>query len=187
MAVKIFGRKQFEKAMNFFPLGFKLVGANGQLEYQAPVATKLTCTCGVQFYPVPGYESAQCPSCGKVEEIPSKCLVAGEVFIKIYSSIDPHTGLSRDTGRDSIRMVLVAGDGEYIYKEGVYITRVKGWETRLKDKARELWGVAKRAPRCKKGHKASLYRCGSGANKGATFWKCPRCNDWLRWERRNWR
>lgn len=180
MAVEIFTRNQFEKALSFSPLGFKVIGADGQYVYKIPVAQRLICECGQKFYPVPGYDKAQCPKCGEIRPL-NGTLVPGEVYIYIYSSVDPRTGLSRDTGEDSIRLVLMDGKGKPLAKLGHYVTREPGWPDRLKRKAHDLWKLALRLPRCEKGHKARLSRCKSGPNKGKVFAKCYRCDEWLGW------
>lgn len=181
MSVEIFSRAQFEQALRFLPLGCKMTDAsNGQFVYKTPVATKLRCTCGQSFYAVPGYKTAQCPKCGAIKPL-NDTLVPGEVFIMIYSSVDPLTGASRDTGEDSIRFVLVDGKGKYLAKLGYYTTRLPGWEERMKNKCRELWSLALSLPRCSKGHKASLCRCRSGENKGRLFTSCWKCKQWLGW------
>jgi len=183
MSVEIFSRDEFEKAIGFFPYGFKCIGAeSGQLEYKAPVMSTLICAkCGVKFVPAPGYTQARCPNCSQVAELPKGALVPGEVYIKIYSSIDYRTGVSRDTGEDSIRFVLIDKKGKPLGKIGHYTTRLPGWEARVKDKCREMWSLALKIPHCKKGHLGRLGKCRSGENKGRIFAKCYQCNEWLGW------
>lgn len=183
MPVEIFSRHKFEKALSFLPLGFKLVGANGQLEYKAPVVSRLTCSkCKKTTYPLVSQPLQTCSECGFVGIVSVNALFPGEVFIKIYSSIDPRTMMSRDTGKDSIRLILVNGKGKYLAKDGVYVTRVKGWEKRLKDKIRTLWRLALSLPRCPecKG-RSGIYTCRLGQNKGKRFHKCFHCQKWLGW------
>ena len=180
MPVEIFTRDQFEKALNFSPLGFKVIGLDRQYVYKIPMAHRLICGCGQKFYPVPGYKHAQCPKCGEIRPL-NGSLVPGEVYIYVYSSVDPRTGLSRDTGEDSIRLVLMDGGGKPLAKLGHYVTRLPGWGKRLKKKCQELWKIGIRLPRCKKGHKARLSTCRNGPNKGKVFAKCYRCQKWLGW------
>lgn len=181
MSVEIFDRSQFEKALSFAPLGYHLLGVqSGQLVYQISVASQITCSCEHTFYPMSRH--TQCPVCGQVGTVSKTSVMPGEVFIKIYSSIDPISGLSRNTGKDSIRLVLVSKSGHPLSKSGQYITRVRGWERRIKDKCRELYALALSLPVCSKGHRAGCYTCRSGRNVGRRFYKCFHCNEWLGWK-----
>lgn len=184
MSVEIFTRSRFEQALSFLPLGMKLIGVSGgQLVYKTTIATKLTCACGYEFYPTPiGLSHVRCHLCGMTCSVSDKVIFPGELMIKIYSSIDPRTGYSRDTGKDSIRLVLCNGKGKPVGKVDKYTTRVKGWETRLRAKLRELWELGYKIPRCPKCKtKAKVGRCGSGQNKGRLFAKCWHHKRWLGW------
>jgi hypothetical protein len=184
MSVERFTRSEFEKALAFAPLGYKFDGAKtGQLEYKIPVATKLTCkACGREFYAhFKSNGTSKCPQCGLVSPISPSVVKGGELYIRVYSSIDPRSGIARDTGEDSIRLVLFNRQDKPLCKLGHYVTRVPGWQRRLRAKARELWGIARRLPRCTKGHKAQLCKCRSGQNVGRVFAKCWIDNEWLGW------
>lgn len=185
MPVEIFTRSEFEKALSFLPLSAKCIGAkSGQLEYLAPIVNNFHCTaCGLDFYPnLCDDRGVQCPKCGLCSTASEKAILSGEIYIKIYSSIDPLSGESRDTGEDSIRLVLVGYAKKPLGTIG-YTTRVKGWEDRLRAKCRTLWEEAqsfKRCPKCK--HHVGWCTCGNGPNKGRQFAKCYGCDQWIGWK-----
>ena len=64
--------------------------------------------------------------------------------IVIRSSIDA-TGYAAETGADSIRLWVeyeFAGGWRPLAKVDAWTTRIPGWQTRLTEKARELWKIA---------------------------------------------
>lgn len=97
--------------------------------------------------------------------------------IIIRSSIDS-TGYSADTGEDSIRAWLVdcnrAPLGSKVSK---WVTRVSGWDTRLKDTLRQLWAWRKQAGNCPTcSTPMNIYKVKkAGPNKGRVFVKCGVC------------
>jgi len=182
MCVEIFDREQFENALKFLPFPATEVYPNGQLIWHTPVVGRVKCACGEKFFAdIPNSEHQKCTSCGKVGIVDT--LVLGEVYIAIYSSIDPVSGYSRGTGKDSIRVVLMRHDGEPLGKSGKYVTRVAGWEKRLKNTIRSLWSLALRLPRCREcGKIAGTYTCRRGNNAGKKFYKCWDHSDrWIGW------
>jgi len=180
--IDTFNRARFEQALGFLPLGAKFIGAkSGQLEYLVPICNKIRCYCGTKFYPAPGYSTAKCPKCGRVGEITG--LTPGEVSVKVYSSIDPITGVCRESGDDSIRLVMVGHKGKPLGKIDNYTTRIAGWEERLKNKFRIMWAIAQTLPRCPKCHHVVGWNvCKSGQNKGREFARCWGCNVWIGWK-----
>ncbi len=102
---------------------------------------------------------------------------------KIYvrSSVDS-SGYNRATGEDSIRCHIVLDqEGEYLTwgnKSQKYVTRVRGWETRLTDVLRLLAGQIKETPihcpKCGKSHtvKPFIAKKGKPENKGRRFLSC---------------
>jgi hypothetical protein len=74
------------------------------------------------------------------------------VTIMIRSSIDS-TGFARDTGKDSIRLYFMLDGKPHGSKVSCYITRVKGWQDRLKKQLRIMYqrgGSLSLCPFCKK-------------------------------------
>ena len=186
--IDTFDRARFEKALGFLPLGAKFIGAgSGQLEYLVPVCNKLRCgLCGAEFYPPAEtrsgiYHEVTCPKCGKRAFVEG--LIPGEVSVKVYSSIDPITGVCRESGDDSIRLVMVGHKGKPLGKIDNYTTRIAGWEERLKNKFRIMWKIAQTLPRCPKCHHVVGWNvCKSGQNKGRMFARCWGCNVWIGWK-----
>ena len=183
--IDTFNRARFEQALGFLPLGAKFIGAaSGQLEYMVPIYNKVRCCCGTRFYPASGYREAKCPKCGRIEKING--LTPGEVSVKVYSSIDPVTGVCRESGDDSIRLVMVGHKGKPLGKIDNYTTRVAGWEKRLRAKFRIMWEIATSLPRCSKcEHLVGWSMCKRGPNKGKQFGKCWDCDVWIGWKDAN--
>lgn len=108
------------------------------------------------------------------------------VNIMVRSSIH-YDGLAADTGKDSIRCWLVNENSEPIgNKLQSYVTRVKGWQTRLLDELRELWRMGSKAskPCVVCGSRLGVFTVKKdGPNKGRKFLKCQNtsCGDfsWL--------
>ena len=96
------------------------------------------------------------------------------VSIQIWSSIDS-TGMSSGTGLNSIRCYLVNDQGAPVSnKLKSYVTRVAGWEGRLRDQLTRLYRMGRmiitpceicRSPR-------KIYLVKKGAGKGGLFTKC---------------
>lgn len=106
-----------------------------------------------------------------------------DIFIMIRSSVDS-SGYCAETGQDSIRAWLVNADyhplGSKISK---YTTRLPGWDNRLKDVLRQLWGMAHFAKYCADCHTPmGCFKVKKpGPNKGRIFKKCTRCGNHFEW------
>lgn len=75
-------------------------------------------------------------------------VITHDIKIHIRSSID-QSGFAASTGEDSIRAWLINGNGEPLgSKVNKYTTRVPGWNNRLKEILRTLWGYAQKAGYC---------------------------------------
>lgn len=106
------------------------------------------------------------------------------VNIEIRSSID-QTGRSADTGDDSIRAYLTYFDGKEWQFLGSnaqrWVTRLPGWEKRLTDMLRVLYGwrlTAGDCPTC--GKPKHIFKVKKdGPNKGRIFTKCDEHNGWV--------
>jgi len=110
---------------------------------------------------------------------------AGEFSrVVIRSSID-ETGYAADTGKDSIRLWLqikVNGDWKGIKKLDTYTTRVSGWEKRMVDKMRELYGLGIKVKRevngcdqCNSEKVIVWFVKKEGPNFNRPMAKCPMC------------
>ena len=113
-----------------------------------------------------------------------------KVGVYIRSSVK-RSGVSAETGEDSIRMMLVHDwqcDPYELYrntmgKADTYTTRTKGWERRMADKIKMLidWRrVAGDCPKCKKPLKIATVRKET-PNKGRKFATCFDCNTGFVW------
>ena len=105
-----------------------------------------------------------------------------KIFIR--SSIG-HSGISAQTGDDSIRCYIVLEhDGNFIpwgNKSQNYVTRVKGWQRRMVDTLRLLAGQIQKipdaCPTCKKTLTVKPFIVKKeGPNKGRRFLKCSECS-----------
>lgn len=98
-----------------------------------------------------------------------------DVKILVRSSIKSRSGLSADCGQDSIRAYLVLEDGTPLgSKVNRWTTRVPGWEERLTEVLRTLYGWTQKAGRCSCGSPKGVYKVKkSGPNKGRVFANCP--------------
>lgn len=112
-----------------------------------------------------------------------RIFISPAVFIQIRSSIKEN-GFSADTGKDSIRAWLTDTDGAPLgSKVQSWVTRTRGWEIRMVEMLRELWGRAKKAgycPKCKRPRSVFKVKK-NGANKGRLFCKCVNCNNNFEW------
>lgn len=108
--------------------------------------------------------------------------VADSIFIHIRSSVD-NSGYAADTGQDSIRCWLVNGDGKPLgSKVNKWTTRVPGWDKRLLDVLRTLWGWAQEAGYCESCNvPMGVYKSKTKKNPGRVFSKCRECNKWGDW------
>lgn len=116
--------------------------------------------------------------------------VGGEdshVIIEIRSSINA-TGLSADTGENSIRAYLIWFDkrsgtwkplGSKVQK---YVTRLPGWQDRLTEVLRTLYGWRLKAGNCPKCSlpKGIFKVSKAGENHGRVYAKCMAHNE-FRW------
>jgi len=117
----------------------------------------------------------------------------GKYIVKIYSTIS-QDGTARDTGDDSIRVVLLkdSGYGEKpaISKEIIkslfgahYITRVKGWSERLATRIEQLQTIATLAGECDQCGAKSIFKVKKpGKNRGRLFANCSnRSHNAFKW------
>lgn len=115
--------------------------------------------------------------------------------IEIRSSISPKTGKSTGSGEDSIRAWLVEFTeidtitGRKLVSKPLgtkvnrWTTRLPGWEGRLEDVLRTLYGWRKTAgncPKCGKPKKIGKVKK-ENANKGRVFAKCFDCDTGFIW------
>ncbi len=105
----------------------------------------------------------------------------GWVYIAIRSSVQAN-GHSADVGEDSIRLYLMCPTGPVASKLTKYVTRVKGWEGRMKSQLRTLYKIGlslKPCPKCGELRHAFIAGKGKGSeakpeNVGRLFQKCTR-------------
>lgn len=95
------------------------------------------------------------------------------VSIMIRSSIGA-SGVSADTGEDSIRMWLInpVTLSPVGSKVSNYITRVTGWQTRLLAQLRLLYTLASKVRPCSCGGNVQIFKTKQGANKDKLFLAC---------------
>ena len=107
---------------------------------------------------------------------------ANDLYIAIRSTVQ-ESGVSASTGKDSIRCWLMNLDGRPMAaKVTRWITRVPGWEIRMKDTLRYLYKLSLCLSPCPKcGLLRSARRVKkAGANHGRVFQKCE-CPGTLEW------
>ena len=100
--------------------------------------------------------------------------------ILVRSSVN-ETGVAGDTGEDSIRVILEVltekGEWKGSKKIGEWTTRVPGWEIRMRDKMRVVWGWAKQIKKtrthCAKcGQLKGMWMTKGGKRPGSFAEKC---------------
>jgi hypothetical protein len=104
--------------------------------------------------------------------------------IMVRSSVSSG-GLSAGCGEDSIRFWLIGADQKPLgSKVSRWTTRVTGWQKRMKDGLRKLWGWRKQAGNCSCGQPMGVFETSSKK----LFVKCSKCHpkvtDWktqVRW------
>lgn len=99
-----------------------------------------------------------------------------DVFIMVRSSVRGATGWSADSGEDSIRCYLINKDGKPMgSKVNRWTTRMPGWEKRLTEVLRTLYGWTIKSGRCACGEPKAIFKVKkSGSNKGRVFADCPK-------------
>lgn len=100
-----------------------------------------------------------------------------KVMIWIMSSMGAD-GWAMEAGENSIRCWLGTPDQKPLSnKRQSYITRVKGWETRLRAMLKVLYRmgleILNPCPHC--GAQMSAFWCNQGENEGRRFVKCMAC------------
>lgn len=101
--------------------------------------------------------------------------------ILIRSSIHSD-GFSAESGEDSIRAWLVNNEDKPLgSKVSKWVTRVPGWETRLKETLRTLWQLRKQSGNCINcGEPLGIFKVKKeGPNKGRWFAKCINHNGFV--------
>lgn len=118
--------------------------------------------------------------------------IGGNVYVKIWSSIGP-SGFADGTGENSIRCFLVnLMDEPLSNKLQTYVTRVAGWEGRLKDQLKQLWQMGQKIvvlcteplrgnPGILCHTQKKVFMTKNGPNKGRRFTKCSGCGafEWI--------
>lgn len=101
----------------------------------------------------------------------------GKAKLVINSSVD-EDGIARDTDKDSIRVFLFDSKGKFIITKNAkvmnYVTRVKGWEARLKEKIDLMIGYLNQTHPCEIcGTMLHINRAGpQSKNPGRLFLGC---------------
>lgn len=109
--------------------------------------------------------------------------ITDDILIHIRSSVDS-SGFSADTGEDSIRAWLITSGGRPLgSKVQKYITRRPGWDKKLVEMLRTLWGRAQKAGYCKscKQPNGVFVVKKEGRNKGKLFSQCGQCRNNFTW------
>lgn len=105
-----------------------------------------------------------------------------KVCVEIASSIGKN-GYADESGTNSIRIWLADQDGMPLgNKIQRWVTRVAGWETRLKevlDKALAMASMVEECPTCHTLRKVFVVKK-EGKNQGRLFLKC-RCDNYFKW------
>jgi hypothetical protein len=109
--------------------------------------------------------------------------IDGQVSIFVRSSVRSY-GVSALSGEDSIRAWLVTSDGNPLgSKVSRWITRVKGWDKRMADTLRTLWGWRKAAGNCSCGRPMGIFV----TKKKKVFAKCGHCSPTISdWNKVKW-
>lgn len=102
--------------------------------------------------------------------------IDNQVGILLRSSIDPGTGVARDTAKDSIRAMLISLEDMRPLgsKANKWTTRLPGWGDRVKDILRTLWGWRLKSGDCPCcGQPLKVFKVKkTGPNKDRIFMKC---------------
>jgi hypothetical protein len=105
--------------------------------------------------------------------------VTGYIRIMIRSSI-AEDGISRGSGEDSIRLMLIDIEGQPVApKFKRWTTRVPGWQERMLEHLRFMWRVAQRIGHCEHCNSPrKMFRVLTNAkgNRGRYFLKCDNCD-----------
>lgn len=104
------------------------------------------------------------------------------VLIFIRSSVD-FSGVAAQSGEDSIRCWLASDEtGSPLgSKMSRWVTRVPGWEERLKAQLRAFWTIGRKLKPCPVCNTPPMALCVKkpGPNKGRWFSKCCENFQWL--------
>jgi hypothetical protein len=114
--------------------------------------------------------------------VQGKRLKGGELEIRIHSSVNARTGMADGTGENSIRAYLFSPKhGKPIFKRDRWTTRQPGWDKRLYELLREMYGMGLKSARCKCGELQATYVARTEKNAGRKFRKCLSCGQWGGW------
>jgi DNA helicase-2/ATP-dependent DNA helicase PcrA len=111
----------------------------------------------------------------------------GHHVLKVYSSVGHHD-VARDTGEDSIRFasLVMHADGKFkaLGKKQRWVTRIPGWEERVRKMVDEIEDELKQIParvplHC--GKTVAVFKSGSAKNPGRMYMKCFECNKFVGW------
>jgi len=104
--------------------------------------------------------------------------VTEAIGIKVYSSVDKRSGISRPNGEDSIKVVAARiEDLKPVRPKYSYIQRVDSWKKNLTDKLIEVKKDILKSPICERC--GSLKTIKTNSKDGSKFYGCPRypiCN-----------
>lgn len=102
--------------------------------------------------------------------------IDNQVGILLRSSIDPRTGIARNTAKDSIRAMLVSFEDMRPLGSKVnrWTNRCPGWGERMQGVLRTLWGWRLKSGNCPHCQKPiGVFKVKKdGPNKGRVFMKC---------------
>jgi hypothetical protein len=105
-----------------------------------------------------------------------------ELEIRVHSSVNARTGYADGTGENSIRVYLFSPKhGKPIFKRGRWTTRQPGWDKRLYELLRAMYGMGLKSARCKCGELQATYVARTEKNAGRKFRKCLGCGQWGGW------
>lgn len=107
----------------------------------------------------------------------------GELEIRIHSSVNVHSNVADGTGKNSIRIYLFSPKFDVSLGKayGKYITRIPGWQWRMLEQLRKLYGRGQESRRCACGELSAVYTAKTAKNKGRKFYKCIACGEWGGW------
>lgn len=65
-------------------------------------------------------------------------LSKGEIFIRVWTSIRPRSGVGADKGTDAIRVTMVTRGGKPLVPKGTIVKRTQNWRTSLQSRIDDL-------------------------------------------------
>lgn len=90
----------------------------------------------------------------------------GSIYIKIFSSIPPQTGVSRDHGEDAVRFVLIdAHSKKALTQKMAHMQRITTWRKNLTQRIETLMKQAAGFPICEKCGAPKVERVNQNGSK----------------------